>query len=535
MKLWLKSALGFLLSLLVIVITATTIVIATFNPNHYKTEISQWVQTQTGRTLDISGDIQFTLFPLALDLKQVRLSHQKVSKLSELIEIAHLKMNILWQPLLEHIITVTNLELDGVQLSLVRLADGKGSLKNSPSSVKKAETPALSQSSFIKSIQIQKINVTDSRLNFDDQGSKRHYNLTDVNFSSQVTADLEKRILQLGTTQLTAQLENNQQKQPLVLNISQLQFDTPQQHLSWESELHLGAAQLQAQLQVTQLFSNPTYQAQLKLAEFNATELFNLFEFTDKRLPKNLAFAVELQGSLTDDHFIKNFSAKADDYQLHLAEIKFNLGDQFLETNQLKLVALGQEIISQIKVTELLSRPQVTMQTQGLGTQLHTQLSLERQPKLVLRGTLKLEKLDLRAVATVLKLPLPETQDKTVFNTMIVETQLEVSPSQLSLTQLNINFDESTLKGELKVQNFRQPALSFKLNLDNIDVDRYLSSKTADKGKNAGVPVPMDVLKKLNINGTLAVTRFTMAKLSVKEMSLKFVTKEGKVKISPGK
>jgi AsmA protein len=136
---------------------------------------------------------------------------------------------------------------------------------------------------------------------------------------------------------------------------------------------------------------------------------------------------------------------------------------------------------------------------------------------------------------TVLKLPLPETQDKTVFNTMIVETQLEVSPSQLSLTQLNINFDESTLKGELKVQNFRQPALSFKLNLDNIDVDRYLSSKTADKGKNAGVPVPMDVLKKLNINGTLAVTRFTMAKLSVKEMSLKFVTKEGKVKISPGK
>jgi AsmA protein len=248
-----------------------------------------------------------------------------------------------------------------------------------------------------------------------------------------------------------------------------------------------------------------------------------------------LAFAVELQGSLTDDHFIKNFSAKADDYQLHLAEIKFNLGDQFLETNQLKLVALGQEIISQIKVTELLSRPQVTMQTQGLGTQLHTQLSLERQPKLVLRGTLKLEKLDLRAVATVLKLPLPETQDKTVFNTMIVETQLEVSPSQLSLTQLNINFDESTLKGELKVQNFRQPALSFKLNLDNIDVDRYLSSKTADKGKNAGVPVPMDVLKKLNINGTLAVTRFTMAKLSVKEMSLKFVTKEGKVKVSPGK
>ncbi len=532
MKYWLKSALGLLLSVLVIAITAIIMVIATFNPNHYKTEISQWVHTHTGRNLEIAGDIQLTLSPLMLDMKQVKMSNPEGFKTAEFLEVAQLKMNLLWQPLLEHVLIVSNLELNGVQLSLTRQSDGKVNWNNNAPSAKKSEVPSIPQQSLIKSIQIQKVSINNSQLNFDDEISKHHYNLIDLNFSSQLTADLEKHQFQLEATKFTATVENKQHKQPIVLNIPQLQFDTPLQQLNWNTELQFGAAQLHAQLQVTQLLSNPTYQAKLQLTEFDATELLTLFELTDNRLPKRLAFTAELQGSLTADHFIKNLSAKADDYQLHLAEIKFNLGDQLLETNNLKLIALGQEIITQIKATGLLSRPQVSAQTQAFGTQLQTQLSLERQPKLALRGTLKLGKLDLRATAALLKWALPETQDKTVFNHVTFETELEISPSQLNLTQFNINFDDSILKGNLKLQNFLQPTFSFRLNLDNIDVDRYSSLKTADKSKNSSLPIPMDVLKKLNVNGILTVTNFKMAKMNVKEMNLKVVTKAGKVKVS---
>lgn len=532
MKSWLKSALGILLSVLVIAITAIIMVVATFNPNHYKTEISQWVHTHTGRNLEIAGDIQLSLSPLALDIKQVKISNLEEFKTTEFLQVEQLKVHLGWQSLLEHILMVSNLELHGVQLSLMRQSDGKVNWNNRATSAPKSETTSISQQNLIKSIQIQQIKVSNSQINLDDEISKRHYNLTDVNFSSQLTANLEKYLLQLQATKFTAEVENKQHKQRIVLDIPQLQFDTPQQQLNWNTALQFGAAQLQVQLQVTQLFSNPTYQAKLHLTEFDATELLALFELTDNRLPKMLAFTAELQGSLTEDHFIKNLSAKADDYQLHLAEIKFNLGDQLLETNSLKLIALGQEIITQIKATELLSRPQVSVQTQAFGTQLHTQLSLERQPKLALRGSLKLGKLDLRATAALLKLPLPETQDKTVINSAELETQVEITPSQLNLTQFNINLDDSVLKGELKLRNFQQPALSFKLNLDNIDVDRYSSPKTADKSKNSPVPIPMDLLKKLNVNGILTITNFKMAKMNVKEMSMKVVTKAGKVKVS---
>ena len=533
MKYWLKSALGVFVSFLVIVITAIITVIATFNPNYYKAEISQWVRVQTGRDLNLEGEIRWSLLPLSLELEKVSLRSPAGFKTTEFVNIGSAKLLIDWLPLFEQKIEVTALQFNAIQLTLSRQTDGKTNWKNLPIASKKSETANLSQPSFIKSLHIKQISLNDSQIIWDDQLAKTHYNVNHLSFSTQVYADLEKRGLQLLDIKLASEIVKEQNKQSLSLTIPQLQLDISQQKLNWNTELQFGDAKLHSQLQITNLLSNPTYQAQLQLAEFDPTALFTLFNIRYSYLPKTVAFGIELQGSLTGDNFIKNLAAKADDYRLQLTEAKVNLGDQLMETDNLKLQLLGHEIVTQLKATELLSHPKLAVQTKALGITLTSNLALERQPNLLIRATLKLDKLDMRALAATLKLPLPETTDKKVFNSLALETQIEASPTQLDLPNLNLILDESALKGEVRVKNFQQPALSFRLNLDNIDVDRYLSPKSSDKEKNSAMPpIPMDLLKKLNVNGTLSITNFKIAKARVKEMSLKFITKDGKVKVS---
>ena len=532
MKYWLKFALGTLVSLLVIIITAIIMVIATFNPNHYKAEISEWVRVQTGRDLNMDGEIQLSLLPLSLELEKVSLHNPDEFKTPEFIYINRVKLFIHWLPLFEQKIEAEILQLDGVRLILSRQADGKANWKNLLISSKKQETSSLPQSNFVKSLHIKQIDFKNSQIVWDDKLTKTHYNVSNLNFSTQVQADLEKRAFQLLEMKLASEIEKGQDKQLLSMMIPQLQFDSSQQKLHWESELQVGEAKLQIQLQVTNLLSNPTYQAKLQLAEFNPTALFALLNLSHNRLPKTLAFGIEMQGSLTGDNFIKNLVTKADDYQLQLAEAKINLSKQLVEADNLKLQVFGHEIVTQLKATEFLSHPKLTMQTKAIGVTLTSNLSLERQPNLLIRGTLKLDKLDIRALATTLKLPLPETTDKKVLSHLALETQVKISATQADLHNVNVVFDESVLKGEVRVQNFQQPALSFHLNLDNIDVDRYLSPQASDKEKNSGIPLPMDLLKKLNVNGTLSITNFKLAKARIKEMSLKFITKDGKIKVS---
>lgn len=536
MKSWLKSTLGSLISLLVIILIAIAVIILTFNPNHYKAEISQWVHTQTGRVLTLDGDIHVSLLPLSLELNQVRLHNPTGFKTTEFINIEHAKLRITWSPLLKQKIEVDAMQLNGVQLILMRQADAKVNWKNLlPSTSTRTQTPphSVTPQNLLKSLQVKQISVSDSQIIWEDQVAKTRYSLVNLNFTTQIHADLENNVFQLLTVKIASALEHDSNKQAISLTIPKIQLDIPQQKLSWESTaLQFGEATLQTQLHVTQLLSNPTYHAELQVKEFNPAGLLSLFNITDPRLPKTVALGMQMDGSLTGDHTVKNLAVKLDDTQLQLTEAKFNLGNQTLDTDNLKLQVLGTEVLMQLKATELFGKPTLVTKTQALGLTLASNFTLDLLPKPLIHGTLKLDKFDMRALAAKLKQQLPETVDKKVFTQLSLETQLDASLTQVDLHHVNIALDESVLTGDIKVQNFQQPTLSFQLNLDNIDVDRYLSPTKSGKSAASGIPIPMELLKKLNINGTLKVTHFKMAKMLVKEMNLKFVTKDGKVKVS---
>ncbi|MEZ5671071.1 MAG: hypothetical protein R3E08_01285 [Thiotrichaceae bacterium] len=486
--------------------------------------------------MTIAGDIHVSLLPLSLEFNKVQLNSPNSFKQLNLLILSGQNFisngHRYWRKKLS--LTPCN-QWDTVNIT--RQTDGgKVNWKNllaTPNARAPTTTPSLASQGWLKSLKINEISVSDSQIVWDDRLTKTYYRLKNLNFSTQVHADLENSRFQLNTVKIASELEHTQNKQPISLTIPQIQLDISQQKLTWDTTaLQVGTAKIQTQLQVTKLLSDPTYHAELQVAEFNPSELLSLLDITNAQMPKTAALGVQMEGSLTGDNFIKNLAAKADDYQLQLAEAKFNLGNQTLETDNLKLRVFGNDIGIHFKGTELLNKPNTTIQIQGLGLTLNSNLVLERKPNLLIRGNLKLDKLDVRALAALLKQQLPETTDKKVLSSLALDTQVEANTTQADFHHVNITLDESVLKGDVQVQNFQQPALSFNLNLDNIDVDRYLPPKKSGKATDAGVPIPMDLLKKLNVNGMLKITNFKMAKMQVKEMNLKFVTQEGKVKVS---
>jgi len=183
-------------------------------------------------------------------------------------------------------------------------------------------------------------------------------------------------------------------------------------------------------------------------------------------------------------------------------------------------------------------------------------------------GELKLADLNLREWLTQLDLPVPATADATVLTRVALAMELNGTAKKLDVKKLALALDDSNLTGHLKVSNLASamPAIGFDLNVDTIDLDRYLpppadeptSTKagkatppkgsapaqagktTPPKGSTATAkPVaqpepellPVELLRQLDINGLFQVGRLTVKKLLAEDIELKIKAKDGHIKV----
>lgn len=95
----------------------------TFDPNRYKPEIVKLVQDRTGRTLSIDGDIGVALFPrIGATIGRASLSEPGSAKVFAKIERARVALAVM--PLLARRVVVDRVELAGLDVELVKHKDG---------------------------------------------------------------------------------------------------------------------------------------------------------------------------------------------------------------------------------------------------------------------------------------------------------------------------------------------------------------------------------------------------------------------------
>lgn len=137
--------------------------------------------------------------------------------------------------------------------------------------------------------------------------------------------------------------------------------------------------------------------------------------------------------------------------------------------------------------------------------------------------------------------PLPLPANPGTLTHIAVTAKLLGEQDKLKLQNLKFKLDDSHLEGQAELRNFSQPAVSFQLNLDRLDLDRYwppqpnaapMSLIELMKTIETAVGL-LNQLKQLNLNGSLQVQKLDAASFKTQGLQLQVQSAEGKTSVSP--
>ena len=120
-----KAAYGFL-ALIALLVAAALIGPSFVNWNGYKGEISAEVQKATGRTLEIAGDLEFTILPAPrLRISDARLSNAPGAVAPHMVVLKELRVSVAFLPLLRGSIEIGEVDLVEPVIELEKLPGGQ--------------------------------------------------------------------------------------------------------------------------------------------------------------------------------------------------------------------------------------------------------------------------------------------------------------------------------------------------------------------------------------------------------------------------
>ncbi len=123
-----------------------------------------------------------------------------------------------------------------------------------------------------------------------------------------------------------------------------------------------------------------------------------------------------------------------------------------------------------------------------------------------------------------------------------VKTNIDahLKKESLKMAPINIQVAGLELDGDLDVQSFSKPKISFGLHAEEIDLDKFLPASEGDSEKAAAsessddkIELPTDTLRSLNIDGSLNIKTFRVAGLTMTDMAATIRGKDGVINLNP--
>lgn len=497
----LKLIIGMVLGLLLLLVVALGIFVATFDANQYKPEIIAQVKKATGRDLNINGNIALSLFPwLGLQLNQLTLSNARGfdAKYFASLKQADVKVEIL--PLLKAKLSIDRIRLHGLQLNLQRKADGStnwddltkpssgtATTRPQPQAAPAAEEPGMALAGLL----INGVDIQNAEVNWQDD-------------QAPLTLKLEKFNLETGTigfdkdipVSTSAHLALSQPKAVLDLSLkTRLQFDQAFRQIRL-SAIHLKLDSRTPDLPADHVTLDLTgnLKAQLQAQQFELDNLVLNAKLDGKELP-NQSLAVTLSAA-----------ARAD------------LKRQTAELREGKLSALGLTLNTSASVSQLSTDPQVS-------------------------GQLQLAPFNPSLLPSQLGISLPAMQDPRALSKAQLSLEYQASPKAARLEKIRLLLDDSTLSGHVAITDLARQSVRFQLNLDHIDLDHYLPPGAAEAPapvpavaaapEDIPIPLPVALIKSLDVDGQLAIGQVKVKDIHISDIRLPLKAQGGVVTLKP--
>ncbi|HET7921516.1 MAG TPA: AsmA family protein [Gammaproteobacteria bacterium] len=180
---------GITLAVIIGLLIVTAIVLPfVINPNDFKPRIEQLVKDRTGRTLDIQGNIQLSIFPwLGVQIGSMQLSNARGFGNTPFASINEADVHVRFLPLLRGKVEVGTINLAGASIDLERNAAGRNNwqdmldrlAKSSPAGSQKASDS--SGGNALANLHIEGLQLSDAGLRWND--AQQHQQLTLSHFN----------------------------------------------------------------------------------------------------------------------------------------------------------------------------------------------------------------------------------------------------------------------------------------------------------------------------------------------------------------
>ncbi len=134
-----------------------------------------------------------------------------------------------------------------------------------------------------------------------------------------------------------------------------------------------------------------------------------------------------------------------------------------------------------------------------------------------------------------------KTADPGVLDSMTLKAHVKADANKMSLSNGVLNLDQSKLNFSMSASEFSRPNLKFDLDLDQIDLDRYLPPKSekpaAEKTQPAaGSPAQKTdytPLRRLVMDGRVKIGKLTVSKAKIQDVLLQVTAKNGRINLDP--
>ena len=469
--------------------------LATFDANKWKGEIAQLVQEKKGRSLKIEGDLSLSLFPsVGLQLGKATLSEHQSEQTFASVDSARVSVRLL--PLLSKQAVVDTVELGGVKARLVRFKDGRLNIDDLLAKDDK-EPPAR--------FDIAGVRLAGGELSWRDEKAGQELTLSGLDLTT-------GRLANAATDKfdLSAKLAGSKPRLAAALKAGgEYRYDLDKKSF--------GGARLDVRLAGDV--------GDLKALELALT-----------------AAALQLAGGneLAVDQLLLTAKGKegGDAFEARLEAPKLSLAADKASgaaiNAAIRLSGAQRAVDAKIALSGFEGKSQ-SLQAGKLALDLDArqgETTVKGKLASALSANLEKQTVELPAFSGELDVANPQMPMKSLRLPLAGGLRADID-GQTAAVHASTQFDESKISAKVNVSRFAPLVLHFDLDLDRLNVDKYLPPKAAAGEKTPEQPLDFSALKGLNASGTVKIGQLQVSNVKASNVRLEVKAANGKLEVAP--
>lgn len=503
----LKYALIVLGGLIVLAGAVAAYVAATFDPNQFKPQIVQAVKEKTQRTLKLEGNVALSFWPnIGASLGKASLSERASDREFAAVDEARVSLKLM--PLLSKQVVVDAVQVKGLRASFVKAKDGKTNIDDL---VAPAAPPAAAGAEPDFKVDIAGVEIVDATIHYVDQAAGSKITLSRLNLKTgRIAPGVPTGV------EFSAHAQGDKPRLDLQAALkTRLAFD-PGQSLALD-DFALDAKGTAAGITNLALKAAGSVAVKLKTDEYTASKL-----------------SVALTGASGKD----NLDVKLDAPRLAFTADKAS-GDKMTVvakisgpdgTTQANLGLAGIEGASQAFKSAAMTLDLDMKQGD---------LAIKGRIASPLSGNFKERQVRLPQLKASFTASGPNLPGKSVSGALDGSASADLAKENV-VAHLAGKVADSSVKGQVGVVDFSPVKITFNLDIDQLDIDRYSppSSAVARKApaggqKQAEKPFDLSGLRNLNAAGTLHVGALKANNVKASNVRVDLKAANGRVDLNP--